>query len=504
MLDVRHLRPQQPRAAGQILGILGGVFFVVGGGLLLSGQPGVGLGLGLIGIISLAIAFVKASDSDPGSYTIGEGPDAVFATPPVDLISPDAFELARLGRVGAAGLRFTPTMTGEISMEGRSYTLQEWVREGRAIAEHGVFGTTLPAGARCRLQHGNLVFHIAVVQAAVSSVGRSEVDVPFLAISAATFVGLGSLLVLAQMAAPASAHLDLEDHARGRRFVGYVQQPSVFRMPSTIPRVPEPQRVAQTRPKPQPVSRPAPSSEPDAAAVPSLPADSVAQPRRGVSRSRGKSPSILGDRSVSAAAALMGRGTGPTERAAKAGILAYVDTSVLDNEYAGAFSPDADDKAMWQAMKDKDPMATPVAGLGLIGKGRGGGPGSTKGMVGSKPQAESEERETRSLVVRVGRATERGPRTAADVRSVVVKHVRGLRRCYGTGVDEDAGLRGRITLELQIDAAGDVARASVARGRFADPTVTDCMARAARTWSFPATDVQRRSVVSVPVTLSPG
>lgn len=200
----------------------------------------------------------------------------------------------------------------------------------------------------------------------------------------------------------------------------------------------------------------------------------------------------------------MARGTGPVERAAKAGVLAYVDTSVFDNEHARAFSRDADDKAMWQAMKDSDPMATPVAGLGLIGKGRGGGPGSTKGMVGSKPAAESEESDAPSLVVRVGRATERGPRSPADVRSVVVKHVRALRRCYDAGVEGDAGLRGRVTLELEVDAAGDVVRASVARGRFADPTVTDCMARAARGWSFPATDVQRRSVVSVPLTLSRG
>jgi len=125
-------------------------------------------------------------------------------------------------------------------------------------------------------------------------------------------------------------------------------------------------------------------------------------------------------------------------------------------------------------------------------------------MVGSKAQAEPEEREARTMVVRVGRATERGPRTAADVRSVVVKHGRALRRCYDPGVEHDAELRGRVTLELEIDADGDVVRASVARGRSADPTVTDCMARAARTWSFSTTDVQRRSVVSVPVTLSHG
>ncbi len=535
VLDVCHLRPQRTRAAAATLGMLGGVLFVVGVGLFLSQtlgqQPawaeyqraaaqaavtgraspsapaspwvGLALGLGLLGVVSLAVAFVKASDRVGCAYTIGEGPHAVLATPPVNLLTPEAFELARLGDSGAAGLRFTAEMTGEIVAGGRRYTLQQWVRAGWAVAEQGVFGTTLPAGARCRLEHGSLVFHIAVVDAAVASIGRLEVDGPFWAISAASFVGLGSLLILAQMAAPASGQLDLEDRARGRRFVGYVQQPPILRMPSSPQHRPESQQVVETSAEP---SRSTAPTTQEVIPTPSVvPNPTVSRAPRATSspRPNAPAPNILGARSISAAGALMARGTGPSERAAKAGILAYVDTSVFDNEHARAFSPGADDKAMWQAMKDHDPMATPIAGLGLIGKGRGGGPGSTEGMATSMPRDESEDGE-RSLVVRVGRATERGPRSPGDVRSVVVKQARALRRCYEEGMDSDAVLRGRVSLELEIDPAGNVVRASVARGRFADPTVTDCMARAARGWSFSATDAQRHSVVSLPVTLGPG
>lgn len=535
VLDVRHLHPKQARAAAATLGIVGGVLLFVGVGLFLSqtlgvqsawteyqqlaaqaaaaGQEppaapaspwtGLALGLGCLGVVSLALAFVKGSDGDPSAYTIGEGHDAVLATPPVDLLTPDAFELARIGSTGAAGLRFTADMIGEISAGGRRYTLQEWARKGWAVAEHGVLGTTLPPGARCRLEHGDLVFHIAAVEAAVVSVGRLEVDVPFWTITAASFLGLGSLLVLAQMAAPASGRLDLEDHERGRRFVGYSQQPPIHRMPTSPLSRPDPKPTAQRSAE---IPRVRPSkfdSELDVAPDPSRHEGS-----RTRAASRGSSspssndavPTILGVRSTAAAGALMARGTGPVERAGEAGVLAYVDTSVFENEYSSAFSRDADDKAMWQAMKDRDPTMDSIAGLGLIGKGRGGGPGSTDGMVTSKPTAESEDDNTeRSLVVRVGRATERGPRTPADVRGVVLKHVRSLRRCYEASV-----LPGRITLELEIDAAGAVVRASVARRRSADPTVADCMTRAARTWSFPATDAQRRSFVSLPLTLSPG
>lgn len=537
VLDVRHLLPKRARAAATTLGGVGGVLLVAGIVLFLSetlgqqsawdeyerataqaasagraspGVPasswvGLALSLGTLGVVSLAAAFVKASDWNPWEYTIGEGPNAVFATPPVDLQTPDAFVLARLGETGAAGLRFTSGMTGEIVVNGRQYTLQEWIDEGWTVAELGAFGTTLPAGARCRLQHGRLVFHIAVVDGARVSAGRFEVDRPFWAISAASFVGLGSLLVLAHLAAPASGQLDLEDHARGRRFVGYVQQPPVVRMPSAPRPSEKPKRLTERPAQPRRIQQPVvPVPAPDDAAVSSPSVPATRRGARGSSRSRANnsSSSVLGARAISTAGALMARGTGPTERAAKAGILAYVDTSVLDNEHARAFSPGADDKAMWQAMKDSDPMTTSIAGLGLIGKGRGGGPGSTDGMVDGK--AEAEAAEPRSLVVRIGRATVRGPRTPTDVRAFAVKHVRALRRCYDQGVDDDAELRGRVTLDFEVDAAGHVVSARVARGRFADPTVTDCMARAARAWSLPVTDAQRRSRVSLPITLSPG
>ena len=134
VLDVRHLRPKQPRAAGQILGIVGGVFLVVGGGLLLSGQRGVGLGLGLIALVSLAVAFVKASDSDTCSYTIGEGPG--FGSPRRWTVksrwraeaTPCRNGSARAGRspsTASLGPRSPPELAAESSME-ISCSMSRW------------------------------------------------------------------------------------------------------------------------------------------------------------------------------------------------------------------------------------------------------------------------------------------------------------------------------------------------------------------------------------------
>lgn len=336
VLDVRHLGQREARTTVRTLGIFGGVFLLVGVALFLSqtlgqqsawteyqqlaagaavageqppGAPvspwsGLALGLGFLGVLLLAVASVKASYRDASAYTTGEGPDALLATPPVNLLTPDAFELAWVGSTGAAGLRFTADMTGEITVGGRRYTLQEWADRGWALAEDGVFGTTLPVGARCRLEHGSLAFYIVLVEAETASVGRFEVDAPFWAITGATFVGLGSLLILAQLAAPASGQLDLEDHERGRRFVGYVQQPQVHRMPTTPRRTDEAQRaLKQSAERP-----PTPVSPPDAARALSGPPVQKTRPAD-------SAPSILGGRSLSAAGALMARGTGPTERA---------------------------------------------------------------------------------------------------------------------------------------------------------------------------------------------
>lgn len=547
VLDVRHLHPKRARAAAAPLGIIGGVLLFVAAGLFLSQTLGqqsawtefeqlaaqaaasgqelpsppaspwtrLALGLGFLGVFSLAIASVKASDRDPSMYTIGEGPDVVLATPPVDLLTPDAFELARISDTGAAGIRFTADMTGEIVVGGRRYTLQEWAGKGLAVDEHGVLGTTLPLGARCRLAHGELVFHIVVVEAMVASVRRLEVDVPLWSSCGACFLGLGSLLALAQWTAPPSGRLDLEDHQRGRRFVGYAQQPPVHRMPNRPRSRPKPEPEPEpepTDPKPtelRPVLPSTPAPQLDAAPAPSRHAGSRIRTasRRSSRPSRDEAvPTILSLRSVSEAGALMARGTGPGKRAARAGVLADVDTSVFDNEHAGAFSPDVDDKAMWRAMMNRDPTMDSIAGLDLVGTGRGGGPDSTEGMIVSKPEAASddEEEEERSFVVRVGQAKVRGPRRPRDVRGVVVKHVRALRRCYRDGEDAEPAVRGRVTLELEIDAAGDVVRASFAGRRSVEPTVSDCMARAARAWSFPETDAQQRSRVSLPLTLSPG
>lgn len=220
-------------------------------------------------------------------------------------------------------------------------------------------------------------------------------------------------------------------------------------------------------------------------------------------RSRGGVPSALGEDAVRAAADLMMRGSGPIERARTAGILAFVDMdAVVNNPYANAWNPDTDDRDMWEATKNQDFMAHAVAGRNLIGKGRGGGPGSADDLATSKPRIEpdaEEDEDTQRLVVRVGRASVRGPRARDAVRAAVARHARVLRGCYDQGLKRDPKLSGQVTLTLELEASGEVAEAEASG--LADSAVCDCIVAAAKGWRFAETDRSRPSHVSVPLTL---
>lgn len=112
----------------------------------------------LLGMVPLVLAGLRMRDSDAPRYTIGEGTAATLATPPVDLLTPDAFELVRVAPNGGAIVRFGTAMQGDVTVGNRVVPLATWVDMGRTLAEGGAHEMRLPPGARTRLQHGALTF----------------------------------------------------------------------------------------------------------------------------------------------------------------------------------------------------------------------------------------------------------------------------------------------------------------------------------------------------------
>lgn len=461
-----------------------------------------GLFAALAGLVPLMLGLVRTTERDPSRYSIGEGAGASVATPPVDLVTPGAFELVRVGAGGAVGLRFTETMQGEISVGQQRWSLQEWVQAGRTVADGVARGTTLPPGAGCWLTHAGVRVSLQVVAAAEAPSRTLEVEWPLVASTAGAFVVLSALMMLAQMLAPTSDEFALEERMAAARFVSYASRPTIAALPVPATPAQEP-----TKPLLQPAPNPAtPVPAPLAEAVADV-ADRAPRPTWRPQPSPRRTGPTGAPRmgSLAKASGLMQRGTSPLDAARTAGVLAMVDTASLgDSPAAKAFSPDADDREMWEAMASRDVMSKSVAGLSLVGTGRGGGPDAAESLAHvASDDVPYEEVTERSLIVKVGRGTARGPMGRDAIRRVVVRHVRDLRRCYDAGVDRNASLRGDVTLTLEIVGRGEVT-AKVARGRFSDPVVADCIATAARRWRFVPPTTPRRSQATFEITLRPG
>ncbi len=74
----------------------------------------------------------------------------------------------------------------------------------------------------------------------------------------------------------------------------------------------------------------------------------------------------------------------------------------------------------------------------------------------------------------------------AAMRDVVKRELGSATSCYSVALSEDPTLRGRITFELTVDAAGSVVASRVVESNVSDPRVETCFAEAAATWRFPA------------------
>lgn len=480
VLDVRHLRAAR-RRRGRAWSAVG--VGLIGAGVAAAAWSALGLLVCVGGLALLMTMVVRSGDRDPAAYSIGEGHSVSLCTPPVDLVEPQGFELVRVGNDGTAWVRFAPQMVGEIMLGGHRGTLAQLVAAGRVVPDDGALGTTLPIGGWCRIQHGELTFEISVVEASQARIARAPLDAPMWLSSAASLAVLGSLLVLAQWVAPTAEEMALADEAEESRFVRYFASPPTPReraekkanakpRPSATPlspRVAAPQKRPSRaqRPKPVAAERPVlddPSAQADALAVEDAEPGGTRRPR-----------TIHGRKGVAAAAGLIQRGTSKLDSARSAGMLAMVDTSPLgESEYASAFSPDADDREMWASISKGDIAEKGIAGgLGLVGKGRGGGEGSTEGIV------RAGAKESRSASVVLGSVEVRGGLDRNSARKAVRRRLNGVRRCYERSSWEAT----KLTLKLDIGSDGTVTAVKVSRsGKGTIPK--ECVTSAARRWQF--------------------
>ncbi len=542
VLDVQHVGQARRRgrnarayfALGGVLLVAGGAFFAsetvlrtsewaayetakaeaVRVGRPAPSQPGTGFGglgvaLAFLGLVPMGIGAVRMRDGEGTEYTIGEGESASFSAPATSLPNADAFALVRDRGDGDTALQFTSSMEGDVTVEGRRYSLEELVTSGQATANGAAFAFPLRAGARCKVQHQGLLFHVNSVPPGKVVAGRSEADKPFWLYNAASVIAIGSVLALAHLAMPDEGSLELDEQTASNRFVGYISQPDE-----------------------------ADDDEPDDDVV----ADDVADEPEGGdpgTRARGhegkmgnpeKKPSeknhlysMKGPRDV---VPRFDRSWSPDVSARNAGILGMIaqDSGHFLASPDGTFAQGNDEADVWGGLSGTEVGESfGTGGLGLIGAGRGGG-GEGKGvlglghvgLIGTRGNGGNavgyshgkgsgfKTRKRTGPVVRAAKSTVRGALDRDIVRRVVRAHINEVRHCYNQGLVKDPTLRGRVAVQFTIGATGRVPVAVVSESSLGDRNVGNCVSKAVRRWKFPKPEGGGNVVVTYPFVLNPG
>lgn len=83
------------------------------------------------------------------------------------------------------------------------------------------------------------------------------------------------------------------------------------------------------------------------------------------------------------------------------------------------------------------------------------------------------------------------------LRRMIRAHLSEIRACYDRELERDERAAGRVTLQFAVDGAGRVVAAQVAESTLGRPRAEQCMAAAARAWTFPRTGAPESSLTMV-------
>ena len=533
VLDVQHVgQVKSKRSQAPLFLVFGGALMAVGTGLVAAdvmqdweayhdaqakalelgrpepqppglGYAGLGIGLALFGLIPFGFGIVRLGDTGVGNYTVGEGHGATFHVPTAGLPDSAAFPLVRSNNNDYT-LNFTQDMTGDVTLEGQKLALSELVSSGRAGAMGSMYSFPLPMGAKCRLEHNGLTYHVNTVPPGKAIAGKSETDKPFWIYNAGSFAVLGTLLVMVHLIPEEELSMNMDELMAENRFVGYMNQPDET-----------------------PEEEPPPEQEDS-----DDEAGGQGQRHKGEEGKMGKPTSkqksgLYAMKGPKDAVPQMARNFDPEMMARNAGILgmmAQESGHFLASPYGGAFAVGNDDEDVWGGLTGTEVgEAFGVGGLGLVGTGRGGGGtgegtiglgntgligkgggGGTGSGYGRGSGAGFGGRGKRVPRVRQAKAQVKGALDKDIIRRIVRAHINEVRYCYNQGLARDPNLKGRVAVQFTIGPSGKVPVAVVAQTSLKDKNVANCVAKAVKRWKFPKPPGGGNAVVTYPFVLEPG
>lgn len=533
-LDVAHVgQVKRNKAAGPILLAMGGVMMLSGLGLFGMevtqdwetysqearkakqskkqeptkpgyGTGALGLGICLLGLIPFVGGAMRMSEKHVVDYTIGEGHDAVFHVPPAGLPNSVAFPLVRSSG-GEFALNFTKDMTGEMSLDGQTLTLEELVSTGRAGGSGSHYTFPLPRGSQGKVTYEDVTFHINTVNPGAIVAGRGDVDWPFWAYVGGTAVIAITFYMLMRSIPDDLLAFSVEDGEGEPAYARYMHQPD-----ETKEEEPPPEEQEDSDDE----------------------AGGTGQRHKGEEGKMGKPSSksksgLYAMKGPQNAVPQMARNFDPDMAARSAGILGVMQQQgghFLASPYGGAFAVGNDDEDVWGGLTGTEVgEAYGVGGLGLVGTGRGGG-GTGEGTIGlgntgligkgggggsgsgygRGAGAGFGGKGKRVPKVRQAKAKVQGALDRDIIRRIVRAHINEVRSCYNAGLTKNPNLQGRVAINFVITGTGKVGTAVVQESSLKDKSVGNCIAKAVKRWKFPKPQGGGNVIVTYPFNLSSG
>jgi TonB family protein len=531
VVDVQHVGQVRSKAAqAPVLLVLGGAIFLAGAGVFAydaaqdwtkyeetarlaneAGQPkppepgtgfaGFGIALALLGLVPFSLGVTRLGDRGIRNYTIGEGHHATFHAPAQGLPDRVAFPLVRGGDRQDFALQFTREMQGDVTIDGHRSTLAELAASGRASAAGSTYSFPIPAGAHCRVEFGELSFHVNSVARGRIIATKSEADKPFWLYNSASLAVIGSLLMLVHLIPDDMLEMSTDDLSANNRFVGYIHQPD---------------DLPKEEPPPE-----QDNSDDEAGGEGTRHTGEDGKMGKPTSKNKAGLYAMKGPKD---AAQQMARNFDADMMARNAGILGMMQQEsghFLASPFGGAFAVGNDDEDVWGGLTGTEiGEAYGVGGLGLIGIGRGaggtgegtigmgnvgligkGGGGGTNSGYGRGSGAGFSDRGPRVPRVRSAKAEVHGAIDKDIIRRIVRAHINEVSACYNQGLVRDPNLRGRVSIQFTIGPSGSVPVAVVQESTMKDGNVGQCVAKAVKRWKFPKPDGGGNVVVTYPFVL---
>lgn len=473
------------------------------------GTGALGMGLALLGLIPFVAGGLRLRDESMEVFSIGEGGDATFKVNGADLPDPGATPLVeRTG--GGYALSFTPSMRGSVSVGEQTLSLHDLVASGHAPASgSGAHTYPLPAGARARVEHGEVAFNVNLVNRGAVVAGRGETDWAFWGYFGGTATVATAFYLLMRSMPDDALSMALEDEAAAERFARYINFAD-----AEEPEEPIEDQVAE-------------ESEAAGGETGKRARGPEGQMGDKTSKNTNKAYALAGPQN---AVPQLARNLDLDRAARSAGILgmlAQQEGSFLASVDGQAFAVGNDDMDAWGNMVGTEVGdAYGTGGLGLVGSGHGGG-GTAAGLIGmgntglighgnghggtgigdgdgTGSTIGFGPKKNKVPVARVGKAKVIGHIDRDTIRRIVRAHINEVRSCYNAGLTRNPNLEGRVLIQFSILGTGRVGSSVVQENTSKDKKVGDCIAAAVKRWKFPKTPNGGTALVTYPFKLSHG